>query len=120
MRLSPILGVLLLSAASASLTPAPAAAETLRWAASRDIGSLDPDSFGDTFTLAFLNHVYEALVRYDENLKIEPALASSWEIVEPTVWRFHLRPACVSMTAPRCRPTTWSPRSAARPRTTRR
>ncbi len=92
MRLSPILGVLLLSAASASLTPAPAAAETLRWAASRDIGSLDPDSFGDTFTLAFLNHVYEALVRYDENLKIEPALASSWEIVEPTVWRFHLRP----------------------------
>jgi peptide/nickel transport system substrate-binding protein len=67
-------------------------AATLRWAAARDIGSLDPDSFGDTFTLAFLNHVYEGLVRYDENLKIEPALATSWEILEPTVWRFHLRP----------------------------
>jgi peptide/nickel transport system substrate-binding protein len=66
-------------------------AATLRWAASRDIGSLDPDSFGDTFTLAFLNHVYEALVRYDENLQVEPALATSWELVEPTVWRFHLR-----------------------------
>lgn len=64
---------------------------TLRWTANRDIGSLDPDSFGDTFTLAFLNHVYEALVRYDANLKIEPALATSWEVVEPTVWRFHLR-----------------------------
>ncbi len=70
----------------------PAEAQTLRWAASRDIGSLDPDSFGDTFTLAFLNHVYEGLVRYDENLKIEPALATSWEVIEPTVWRFHLRP----------------------------
>ena len=70
---------------------APVQAATLRWAASRDIGSLDPDSFGDTFTLAFLNHVYEGLVRYDENLKIEPALATSWEILSPTVWRFHLR-----------------------------
>lgn len=70
---------------------APADAATLRWAAGRDIGSLDPDSFGDTFTLAFLNHIYEGLVRYDENLKIQPALATSWEIVEPTLWRFHLR-----------------------------
>jgi peptide/nickel transport system substrate-binding protein len=70
---------------------APAQATTLRWAAARDIGSLDPDSFGDTFTLAFLNHIYEGLVRYDENLKIEPALATSWEILEPTLWRFHLR-----------------------------
>lgn len=70
---------------------AAAQAETLRWASPRDIYSLDPDSFGDTFTLSFLNHVYEGLVRYDENLKIEPALATSWEILEPTVWRFHLR-----------------------------
>jgi peptide/nickel transport system substrate-binding protein len=68
-----------------------AQAETLRWAANRDIGSLDPDSFGDTFTLAFLNHVYEGPVRYDGSLKVEPALATSWEVIEPTVWRFHLR-----------------------------
>jgi peptide/nickel transport system substrate-binding protein len=78
--------------AATAIAPSPAHAEnTLRWTANRDIGSLDPDSFGDTFTLAFLNHVYEALVRYDENLKIEPALATSWEVIEPTVWRFHLR-----------------------------
>ncbi len=75
----------------ATLPPLTASAATLRWAANRDIGSLDPDSFGDTFTLAFLNHTYEALVRYDANLKIEPALATSWEVIEPTVWRFHLR-----------------------------
>jgi peptide/nickel transport system substrate-binding protein len=66
-------------------------AATLRWAASRDIASLDPDSFGDTFTLSFLNHVYEGLVRYDEHLKIEPALATSWEVIDPQTWRFHLR-----------------------------
>ncbi|WP_290686319.1 MULTISPECIES: ABC transporter substrate-binding protein [unclassified Haematobacter] len=70
----------------------PAAAETtLRWAASRDIGSLDPYSYGDSFTLGVLNHVYEGLVRYNRDLKIEPALATSWEIVSPTTWRFTLR-----------------------------
>ena len=42
-----------------------------------DIASLDPYSFGDTFTLAVLNHVYEGLVRYDDQLKIEPALAET-------------------------------------------
>ncbi len=45
--------------------------------ASRDIYSLDPYSYGDSYTLSFLNHVYEGLVRYDAELKIEPALAES-------------------------------------------
>lgn len=66
-------------------------AETLKWGASRDIYSLDPYSYGDSYTLSFLNHVYEGLVRYDAQLKIEPALATSWEAVSDTVWRFHLR-----------------------------
>ncbi|HEV7286238.1 MAG TPA: ABC transporter substrate-binding protein, partial [Kaistia sp.] len=70
---------------------APANAGTLRWAPQRDIVSMDPYSFGDTFTLSVLNHVYEGLVRYDDKLQIEPALAESWEVVNPTTWRFHLR-----------------------------
>jgi len=91
MRAVSAVAALLFALASLPWPQAPAQAATLRWAASRDIGSLDPDSYGDTFTLAFLNHVYEGLVRYDETLKIEPALASSWEMIDPTVWRFHLR-----------------------------
>ncbi|OWJ68171.1 ABC transporter substrate-binding protein [Inquilinus limosus] len=75
---------------AAGLTTA-APAETLKWGASRDIYSLDPYSYGDSYTLSFLNHVYEGLVRYDAQLKIEPALATSWEAVSDTVWRFHLR-----------------------------
>ncbi|QDL94305.1 ABC transporter substrate-binding protein (plasmid) [Paroceanicella profunda] len=60
--------------------------------ANRDIGSLDPYSYGDSFTINVLNHVYEGLVRYNRELKIEPALATSWEILEDGVtWRFHLR-----------------------------
>ena len=73
---------------------APAGAQqgkVLKWGAAREIASLDPYSFGDTFTLATLNHVYEGLVRYTGELGIEPALAESWETVSPTVWRFKLR-----------------------------
>lgn len=70
---------------------APAIAATMRWAPQRDIVSMDPYSYGDTFTLSVLNHVYEGLVRYDATLQIEPALAEKWEVVSPTVWRFHLR-----------------------------
>lgn len=66
-------------------------AETLKWGAPRDIYSLDPYSYGDSYTLAFLNHVYEGLVRYDAKLQIEPSLATSWETISDTVWRFHLR-----------------------------
>ena len=68
-----------------------AQAKTLKWGGAREIASLDPYSFGETFTLAVLNHVYEGLVRYNGDLKIEPALAESWEIVSPTTWRFKLR-----------------------------
>jgi peptide/nickel transport system substrate-binding protein len=87
MQLSRVLvgGVALLALAM------PATAGTLRWGASRDISSLDPYSYGDSFALGVLNHAYEGLVRYDRNLKIEPALATSWEIVSPTTWRFKLR-----------------------------
>lgn len=77
--------------AALALLAAEAPAKTLKWGANRDIVSLDPYSYGDTFTLAVLNHVYEGLVRYDAKLGIEPALATSWEIVSPTVWRFKLR-----------------------------
>ena len=48
---------MLLAAASALLVVVTAAdAATLKWGAARDIDSLDPYSFGSTFTLAFLNH----------------------------------------------------------------
>nr|WP_261968928.1 ABC transporter substrate-binding protein [Prosthecodimorpha staleyi] len=73
------------------LAGASAEAKTLKWGAGREIASLDPYSFGETFTLSVLNHVYEGLVRYTGELKIEPALAERWETVSPTVWRFHLR-----------------------------
>jgi len=69
-----------------------AGAEIFRWANDGDIASLDPYARQETFQLSFTANIYEPLVRRDRDLKIEPALAESWEQVSPTVWRFRLRP----------------------------
>ena len=85
------LKTMLLAGVSAILLATAGSAETLRWGASRDINSLDPYSYGSTFTISFLNHIYEGLVRYNPDLEIEPALATSWETLPGNIWRFHLR-----------------------------
>lgn len=68
-----------------------AGAENFRWANDGDIASLDPYARQETFQLSFMANIYEPLVRRDRELKIEPALAESWEQVSPTLWRFRLR-----------------------------
>jgi peptide/nickel transport system substrate-binding protein len=81
-----IITVLVLASASFGL------AHTLRWMSHRDLTSLDPHAVGDSFTIAALNHVYEGLVRYDEHLRIEPALATSWAVADDGMtWTFQLR-----------------------------
>jgi peptide/nickel transport system substrate-binding protein len=79
------------TAATALLGAAAANANTLRYATSGDIYGLDPHSAASSFTNAFHHHIYEPLVRYNAELKIEPALATSWEVIEPTRVRYHLR-----------------------------
>ena len=69
----------------------PSAANTLRMAYAGDVRGMDPYASSTSFTLGFLSHIYEPLVRYNLDLKIEPALATSWKVIEPTVWRFKLR-----------------------------
>lgn len=66
-------------------------AVTLKYAFQGTLKSLDPYSLNETFTLGFLGNVYEGLVRRRPNLDIEPALATSWEVIDPLRWRFHLR-----------------------------
>lgn len=63
-----------------------------KWSFSGDAQSLDPYALGDVQTLGFQSNFYEPLVRRDASLKLEPALATEWTALEPTVWRFKLRP----------------------------
>jgi peptide/nickel transport system substrate-binding protein len=66
-------------------------AKTFRWANDGDVNSMDPYARNETFLLTFMANVYEPLVRRDKHLKVEPALATEWKQVEPTIWRFKLR-----------------------------
>jgi peptide/nickel transport system substrate-binding protein len=69
-----------------------AQATPFTWSFSGDVLTLDPHASNNTFTNAFMGNVYEALVRHNDRIELEPALAQSWERVSPTVWRFQLRP----------------------------
>src|SRR4029077_13397183 len=79
------------AAASTTIAAVPAQAVTLKWAAQNDILTLDTHSQNHATTNGIMQHVYEGLVRYDKSFKVEPALATKWEYVNPTQIRFTLR-----------------------------
>ncbi|MBV1902067.1 MAG: ABC transporter substrate-binding protein [Marinosulfonomonas sp.] len=66
-------------------------AETFKWAGSTDPQTMDPHAVNSAPVLGFLNNIYEGLVRRGKDMKIEPALAESWEPLGSDGWRFHLR-----------------------------
>src|SRR5947209_20229410 len=70
-----------------------ASAATFRFGFQGDLKSLDSYTLNETFTLGVLGNVYEGLTKRGKNLEIIPGLAESWEVLEPTRWRFHLRKA---------------------------
>ncbi len=84
----------LLAAACASiiaLAVSPASSQVLRYANQGELKSLDPYTLKETTTIAHHAQVYEGLVGRDKDLKIVPALAESWQTLDPLHWRFHLR-----------------------------
>ena len=86
--------LLLCGVAAAVLATSAAFAQddrTFKFAFQGTLQGLDPYTLNETFTLGTLGNVYEGLTRRGPKLEILPALATSWEVVEPTRWRFHLR-----------------------------
>ena len=82
-----LLVALALSAASLA-----ADAKTLRWAGRGDPQTMDPYSQNENLTNNINGLIYDTLVMRDKDLKVIPGLATSWEQVNPTTWRFKLRP----------------------------
>ncbi|WP_439549432.1 ABC transporter substrate-binding protein [Falsiroseomonas sp.] len=80
-----------LLALAAPIASRDAEARNFTWAFNADVLTLDPHSSNNTFTNTFMGNVYEALVRHNDRIEIEPALAESWERTTPTIWRFNLR-----------------------------
>jgi peptide/nickel transport system substrate-binding protein len=84
--------LLLLGIIAVPLFTATLHAQTLRIGVQADAGTMDPQAQNIQTTLTLHSMVYEALVSRDRQLRLAPALATSWELVNATTWRFHLRP----------------------------
>ncbi|MBC7484793.1 MAG: ABC transporter substrate-binding protein [Rhizobacter sp.] len=82
------ISVLLLCTALANL----ANAATLRVASAFDPQTMDPHALALLYHSRVYTQVYESLVNRDEQFRLEPSLALSWQAVGPTTWRFKLRP----------------------------
>ncbi len=64
----------------------------LRIASAFDPQTFDPQAIALLYHTRVVFQVYESLIGRDEQFKLEPALALSWQAVTPTVWRLKLRP----------------------------
>ena len=80
--------LLLGALAAVSLT---AHAATLRIASAFDPQTMDPHALALLYHSRVVFQLYDSLVTRDEQFKLEPALAESWQMVNPTTWRFKLR-----------------------------
>jgi peptide/nickel transport system substrate-binding protein len=69
----------------------PVHAAEFKWAAQGEAQTLDPHATTEFQTMAFIGNIYEPLIRRNKDLGLEPALAESWQLTSPTVWRFNLR-----------------------------
>ena len=80
-----------LASAIAAAIAMPGHAKELKFAFQGTLNSFDPYNLNETFHLGTFGNIYEGLIRRRADMVIEPALATSWEVLEPTRWRFHLR-----------------------------
>lgn len=56
-----------------------------------DAVSLDPHGSNDTPSSNVAFNIYEALLVQDENMELQPGLATEWEMVDDLTWQFTLR-----------------------------
>lgn len=60
-----------------------------------DLLGLDPHRHDENITYCVMDNIYAHLVEFDDQMRIRPALAISWENPSENIWRFHLRPGVV-------------------------
>ncbi|MFP5467212.1 MAG: ABC transporter substrate-binding protein [Gammaproteobacteria bacterium] len=89
MNFKPTLSAALVAGALAVMGTA--SAQTVRIGNQGDALSMDPHSLNESLQLSVTGNVYEPLVTRDKDLKLTPALATSWKQTSPTVGRFELR-----------------------------
>lgn len=88
--------VLLLMAAACLMAAVPAAQAQSKGAQitisqTADGQTLDPGKSTLILNINYFYNLYDSLARWDNTLKLQPGLATSWKTVSDTVWEFTLR-----------------------------
>jgi peptide/nickel transport system substrate-binding protein len=96
MRLFPtlifILSIFLISCGKSDKTKATEGKKIFRYNEAAGITSLDPARSRNRENLWACNHLYNGLVQMDDNLNIQPAIATRWEIADDgKTYTFYLR-----------------------------
>ncbi len=86
LRLVPVLALVVLG-----LAAMPGEAKTLRMAYDSDPTSLDPHEQLSGATLQMSHLLFDPLIRFKQDLTIEPRIAKSYETIDDRTMRFHLR-----------------------------
>lgn len=69
----------------------PAQAQTLTLGTKLELNTLDPHFFNGFPPASSHSQIWDALTSQNENIDLEPALATSWRIIDPLTWEFTLR-----------------------------
>jgi len=81
----------LFACGNSSADPAADTGKTLNIALYSDMNSLDPLYAYDHTTNLVVNQITEGVLTYDENSKVVPNLAESWEVTDPTTYVYNMR-----------------------------
>jgi peptide/nickel transport system substrate-binding protein len=81
----------LVTACSRGGSSSESAAGLLRISQTDAVSTLDPQKQGSMIDMSALSNLFDFLTRRDDNGELVEGLATSWEPVEDTRWRFELR-----------------------------
>ena len=81
----------MLAGAALALMAGTASAQTLTMGVIAGPESIDPHFTATGTHSESLKHVFDTLTHSGDRLQVEPGLAESWRIVNPTTWEFRLR-----------------------------
>ena len=79
--------------AALAMLALPAAAQTLRVGVSSAVTSIDPHYHNLAPNISLSDQIFDQLVEMDVHQRPQPGLASSWKLIAPDTWEFHLRDA---------------------------
>jgi len=82
---------LLCAVSLAAVLASPVAAQELTIGVSAEPSALDPHYHNLGPNNAMRRHIFESMILQDEQQRLQPALATSWEPIDDTTWEFKLR-----------------------------